>query len=83
MNLSYGVDNNGDGFADVYQAAGAVANWSTVASINLQLRVVSAANGLADAAQPFIDFNGNPVTPSDLRLRRNFAAVIALRNLLP
>ena len=38
---------------------------------------------LTDGAQPYLDFNGNAVTPTDQRLRRNFSAVIALRNLLP
>jgi len=60
-----------------------VADWARVASVNVQLRVVSSEDGLADAAQPYLDFDGNAVTPEDRRLRRSYAVVVALRNLLP
>jgi type IV pilus assembly protein PilW len=83
MSLTYGIDTDGDGYADVYQAAAAVTDWSRVASVNLQLRLVSADNALADFPQPYADTDGTVVTPTDQRLRRNFSTVIALRNLLP
>jgi type IV pilus assembly protein PilW len=83
MSINYGIDDDGDGFADTYRAAPAVANWARVASVNVQLRVVSSEDGLADAAQPYLDFAGNAVTPGDRRLRRSYGVVVALRNLLP
>lgn len=83
LSITYGIDDSGDGFADVYRAAPAVTDWSRVASVNVQLRVVSSEDGLADGAQPFLDFDGNAVTPGDRRLRRSYAVVVALRNLLP
>ncbi len=83
LSIIYGIDESGDGFADVYRAAPAVADWARVASVNVQLRVVSSEDGLADAAQPYLDFDGNAVTPEDRRLRRSYAVVVALRNLLP
>lgn len=83
LNISFGIDDDGDGFADAYRAAAAVADWSRVSSVNVQLRVVSSEDGLADGAQPYLDFDGNAVTPEDRRLRRSYAVVVALRNLLP
>jgi type IV pilus assembly protein PilW len=83
LTISYGIDDDGDGFADTYRAAAAVTDWSRVSSVNVQLRVVSSDDGLADAAQPYIGFDGTAATPEDRRLRRNYAVVVALRNLLP
>ncbi len=81
--FTFGVDADGDGYADAYRAAAAVTDWSRVASVNVQLRVVSGESGVADAPQAYLDFDGQPVTPSDRRLRRTYATVVALRNLLP
>lgn len=83
LDITYGIDNNNDGFADVYQAVGAVTDWSRVVSVNLQLRVLSAEDGVADAPQAYVGFDGTVVTPTDRRLRRTYAAVAALRNILP
>jgi len=83
LSIIYGIDEGGDGFADVYRAAPPVVDWASVASVNVQLRVVSSEDGLADAPQPYLDFDGNAVTPEDRRLRRSYAVVVALRNLLP
>jgi type IV pilus assembly protein PilW len=83
ISIRYGVDDDGDGFADVYRAAADVADWSRVASVNVQLRVVSAEDGLTDTSQPYLDFDGAATTPDDRRVRRSYAAVIAIRNLLP
>lgn len=83
FDVTYGVDDDGDRFADAYRAAAAVADWSRVVSVNLQLRVLSAEDRLADAPQPYLDFDGFAVTPNDRRLRRSYATVVALRNVLP
>lgn len=81
--FTFGVDTDGDGFADDYRAAAVVADWARVASVNVQVRVLSSEDGVADAPQPYLDFNGNGVTPTDRRLRRTYGTVVALRNLLP
>ena len=83
MNISYGTDDDGDGYADTYRAASAVTDWTRVASVNVQLRMVSSEDNLTDGAQPYLDFSGSAVTPTDRRLRRNYSVVVALRNLLP
>jgi len=83
MAVTFGVDGDTDGFADSYVAAAAVADWSRVVSVAIQLRVVSSEDGVADAPQPYTGFDGVAVTPTDRRLRRNYSSVVALRNLLP
>lgn len=83
VSFSYGIDTDGDGFADVYLATAAVPSWATVASVNVQVRTVSGEDGLFDRPQPYVGFDGAGVTPTDRRLRRTYATVVALRNLLP
>lgn len=83
LSVIYGVDNDGDSFADEYKAVDDVTDWSRVASVNVQVRIVSAQDNLADSPQPYVDFSGTVVTPSDRRLRRTYATVVALRNVLP
>lgn len=83
LSLTYGVDTDGDGFADSYQAAAAVANWATVVSVNVRLRLVSSEDMLTERPQPYPGFDGTAVTPTDRRLRRTFSTVVALRNVLP
>ena len=83
MAISFGIDDDGDGFADASRSAAAVTNWSRVASVNVQLLIVSSEDGLTEAAQPYLGFDGGAVIASDRRLRRNYSTVIALRNILP
>lgn len=83
MQLRYGIDVDGDSYADSYVAAAAVADWTQVASIDVRLRTVSTDDNLSHTPQPYIGFNGSVVTPTDRRLRRNYSTVIALRNRLP
>lgn len=83
ISVTFGEDTNGDGFADVYRANAAVTDWSRVASVNVQLRVMSSEDGVADAPQAYLGFAGTAVTPTDRRLRRTYSSVVALRNLLP
>jgi type IV pilus assembly protein PilW len=82
LRFTYGVDTNNDSYADAYVAAGAVANWTRIASVRIELLLVTADDGLADAPQPYT-FNGATVTPTDGRLRRVYSNMIGFRNLLP
>lgn len=81
--LSYGIDVDGDGYADRYAAASAVTDWTRVASINIQLRTVASENHVLAKPQTYVDVDGQRVTPSDRRLRRDFSTVVAIRNRLP
>ena len=83
LSVTFGEDTDGDGYADAYRANANVADWSRVASVNVQLRVMSSEDSVADAPQAYLGFDGAAVTPTDRRLRRTYSSVVALRNLLP
>lgn len=84
ISLTYGVDTDGDLYADSYVVPSAATNWLQVVSVNLQVRLVSDSDGLADTPQTYIDFDRITVrTPTDRKLRRTFATVVAIRNRLP
>jgi type IV pilus assembly protein PilW len=83
LQVRYGIDTNGDEFADSYVAAAGVADWTRVASIDVRLRTVSTEDFLTPQPQPYTAFDGSVATPVDRRLRRSYATVVALRNRLP
>jgi type IV pilus assembly protein PilW len=83
MQITYGVDNNGNvpPAASQYMTADAVttANWPNVVSVRISLLVQSPEDNLVDAPQTYT-FNGATTTPSDRRLRHVFTSTIGLRN---
>jgi type IV pilus assembly protein PilW len=82
-----GEDTNipADAQPDRYVEPSTIVDWTTVTSLNIQMRVVSPDSLLSDAAQAYRDFNGALVTPgsTDRRLRRVYGTVLSLRNLKP
>jgi Tfp pilus assembly protein PilW len=83
VNFQYGEDTDSDRYPNLYRNASAVVNWADVTSVRVSLRMVSTSNNLTETPQPFIDFNGQPTTSTDRRLRRNVFTTVALRNRLP
>ncbi len=85
MQILYGEDTGGGGgnqYADVYVDASAVADWTNIRSVRINLLVVSADN-ITTEPRAFT-FNGaNANTGNDQRLRMAFSTTIALRNRLP
>jgi len=83
MQISYGVNNNGNvpPAASQYMAADAVttANWPNVVSVRISLLVQSPEDNLVDAPQTYT-FNSVTTTPADRRLRHVFTSTIGLRN---
>ena len=79
MQILYGVDTNGDNFANQYVISTAVANMLTVMSVRLMLLVRSDSDGVTEDAQVY-NYNGAPTTAADQRLRQVFSTTIALRN---
>lgn len=78
--LLFGVDTDGDNFANQYLAASAVADMNQVTAIRIALVVRSDRDNLLDAAQTYQIFGVNQVAP-DLRLRQVFSSTITLRNI--
>jgi len=77
LQLSYGVDSNGDGASDRILYASAVSDWSKVVSVRVVLTLRSIDDGvLANARQYRLDDESR----SDRRLVRRFAATVAVRS---
>lgn len=88
MQLLYGVDADGDRTVDSYQNAAAVADWTTVLSVKVELQMAANEEGVVGrtgtaAAQTEIDASGNVITNNDGRFRKVFTNVFAVRNKLP
>lgn len=87
MQISYGVDTNGDRAADSYVKANGIISWSEVVSVRLWLLMRSAEEilrGPVDTALYDIDGDGTiEIGPAnDQRLRMVMSTTIGLRNRL-
>lgn len=78
--IMLGIDNNNDGFVDEY-AAPTAANAAISRSVSICI-LARTADGMAPAAQQYVDCNGAVVNAGDRRIRRAFTTVIGLRNRL-
>lgn len=89
MQVTYGVDTNGDRAVDAYRTADNVTDWKKVRSVRVRLLLVSPDDNLVSAPQTYryLDTDGDgipdPVTATDHRLRFVFTGTVGLRNLLP
>jgi len=87
MQIMYGIDTNADRAADVYQTAGAVANWQQVVSVRISLLMASPDNNLTTSAQTYridTDDDGTPnaVVAADRRIYQTFSTTVGIRNRL-
>ncbi|WP_043769787.1 PilW family protein [Algiphilus aromaticivorans] len=79
MRLRYGVDDDGDGSVDRYQAGTDVADWRGVVAVRVSLLLETPDNYLADSPSSVI-FGNAQVTAEDRRVLRVFTTTVALRN---
>lgn len=78
IQVLYGVDATGDGFANRYVAAGVVTDWTDVVTCKLYILARSLT---ASASEPQIfSFMGTNYTPTDRFLRQEFISTIKIRN---
>lgn len=83
MQVTYGVDGDGNFVVDSYVVASAVTDWNQVRSVRVALLVRSPEEFLPAAGAGSFDLAGTSVTPvTDRRERRVFETTIALRNRL-
>lgn len=89
MQILYGVDTTAvpDRIADVYQTAGAVADWTRVVSARISLLMASPGNNLTATAQTYridTDDDGTPnaVVAADRRIYQTFSTTVGIRNRL-
>ena len=79
MQITYGVDTDGDSMVEIYQTAAEVADWDEIISLRVAL-LISTAEGVGNENRSYI-FQGTTVTNrGDYRIRREFSTAIALRN---
>ncbi len=82
MQISYGVDTNGDRQLDEYRAASAVANWENVLSVRISLLLAGVEDNVTEDPQQ-VTFDGVTFTAGDRRLYQVMTTTVALRNRLP
>lgn len=85
LQISYGLDTNGDRLADQYVSATGVTNWDNVLSVNYSLLVRSDESGTAIDSKTYqlleTAVGGKLLGPfSDRRSRLVFTTTVALRN---
>ncbi|MCP4331661.1 MAG: hypothetical protein GY785_03305 [Gammaproteobacteria bacterium] len=79
MQILYGVDSSGDGFANQYVTSNNVADFDDVVSIRIMLLLQSLSDFVTEVPQTYT-FNGATGPAADRRLRQVFTTTIALRN---
>jgi len=84
MQISYGLDTNGDRAADQFVTANnvAAADWTKVVSVRVSLLVSSTKDNITSTVQTY-EYNGASVTAADRKLRKTFTESIAVRNRTP
>ncbi|HEC74696.1 MAG TPA: prepilin-type N-terminal cleavage/methylation domain-containing protein [Methylophaga aminisulfidivorans] len=85
MQLTFGVDTNGDFNVDNYVKANAVADWSEVVNVRIWLVMINMdpdnnTNVALGNASYYLE--DQVITPNDGRLRRSFTQTVSLRNIL-
>ncbi|NEX17167.1 MAG: hypothetical protein C1943_11175 [Halochromatium sp.] len=88
MQISYGLDTDGDDQLDSYALASAVADWNQVVTVRVNLLLRSSENNQAEApmALPFLLNDGTTTfiaSTGDRGIYQMFSTTIALRNRLP
>ncbi|WP_444929601.1 PilW family protein [Microbulbifer sp. SSSA002] len=83
MQITYGVDTNGDDVPDNYKTATEITDWDELASIKVELLVASDDDNVLQEAQLY-SFNGAvDQNPGDKRLRQVFTSTMSIRNRMP
>jgi len=82
INLSIGLDTNGDRVADNYVAHTAVSNWAQVVSARLDVLVQTPDDNVSSEAQTY-EFAGTTIDATDRRIRQVFSTTIGIRSRLP
>jgi len=82
LNVSWGIDTEGDQTVNRYASADNVPNWEQVVSARLQMLSATTKDGVAQTPQT-VEFAGSAVTATDRRLRTVLTEVVTLRSRAP
>lgn len=77
MQLTYGIDNNGDQSVDEFTAT--PSDWSQVIAVKIAILAVTPNDNISAAPQTY-EFNGTSITATDRRVRKVFTELVTLRN---
>ena len=83
LQMTYGVDRDGDKTANIYQTAAEVndnTEWSNVVSVRSAM-LINTVEDVNPTVQAY-SFNGSTQTPEDRLLRKEWGSYVALRNRL-
>jgi type IV pilus assembly protein PilW len=84
MQLTYGLDTDGDALADTFEDADGVTDWSQVVSVEVSMLLNSVDGSAQERADyVYLPDSSTPITPTDpddYRMRQEFSSVIQLRN---
>lgn len=82
MQVTYGVDANGDNAVDDFVKADAVADWGQIVAVRIALLARTQKDNVSAAPQTY-EYNGASVTATDRRVRKVFTEQVAVRNRVP
>ncbi len=82
MQITYGLDTDGNRSADQLVTADSVANWSQVVSVRLSVLAASKNDNISSTLQTY-EFDGTSVTATDRKVRKAFTESVAVRNRTP
>ncbi|MFB0935859.1 MAG: PilW family protein [Propionivibrio sp.] len=82
MQVTYGLDTNGDRSADQFVAANSVANWSQVVSVRVSILAASKNDNISSTVQTY-EYDNSSVTATDRKVRKVFTETVAVRNRTP
>jgi type IV pilus assembly protein PilW len=83
MQITYGLDDDGNGFVDRYVTAPASGSddWENILSVRVALLVTSVENAHNEAVPyTYVGVTTTPTDPTDFKLRQEIAATAAIRN---
>lgn len=81
MQITYGLDTDGDSSANGYVDASGVGNWAQVVSVRVSLLMATppSAGTLSSTAQTYT-YNGTSSTATDRRVRHVYSSTVNVRN---
>ncbi len=82
LNLSWGLDTEGDQSVNRYVSADGVSSWEQVVAVRLHMLSATTKDGVAQAPQT-VEFAGSAVTATDRRLRTVSTELVTLRSRAP
>jgi len=82
MQITYGLDTDGNRSGDQFVTADSVADWSQVVSVRMSILVSSNKDNISSTFQTY-EFDGATITATDRKVRKAFTESVTVRNRTP